>query len=237
MKQKPFKKTPVAKTKSLTRKQTAPVYNLDGKQVAEFELSRDIFAKATHNKLLAQAVRVYQTNLHRGTAFTKTRGEVTGSTRKIYRQKGTGRARHGDIRAPIFVGGGTVFGPRKKQPKRLLLSKKMRQTVLRASLTQKASDKGIWVIADLSKMSGKTKDMARLLQKIALLGKKILLVVDETFPEAVRAARNIERVTLNTSFSISAYDVLMHQHLVFAKETLEKFQNQLPKNKINKNEN
>ena len=102
---------------------TIPVYGLDGKEKGAAELPKEIFTVEASPKLLAQYVRVYLVNRRQGTASTKTRGEVSGSTRKIYKQKGTGKARHGDIKAPIFTGGGVVGGP-KPQDYSLKLNKK-----------------------------------------------------------------------------------------------------------------
>src|SRR3989344_7204583 len=113
---------------------TVPVYEISGKEKGSLSLPKEAFSVDVNKALLAQAVRVYQSNQRQGTASTKTRGEVVGSTRKIYRQKGTGRARHGDIKAPIFVGGGVAHGP-KSANYRKSISQKMRRIALLGALS------------------------------------------------------------------------------------------------------
>ena len=125
----------IVRAKSRTTALSVPVYSLLGRAAGTMILPKEIFGKVVNKKLLAQAVRVYMTNQKNMTASTKTRGEVRGSTAKIQRQKGTGKARHGSIRAPIFVGGGVVFGPRTRQV-RLELPQKMRKAALLSALLQ-----------------------------------------------------------------------------------------------------
>ena len=132
------KKVAVKKTSGLT----VPVYDIKGKEKGTLILPKEAFAVSVKPQLLAQAVRVYQFNRRQGTASTKTRGEVTGSTRKIYRQKGTGRARHGDIKAPIFVGGGIVGGPKPKDYS-LGINKKQKTKAFFGALTLKLKEKNI----------------------------------------------------------------------------------------------
>src|SRR3989344_6029979 len=117
----------------------APVYDLKGAKSGTLALPKEVFGTKVNNSLMAQAVRVYLANQRQGNATTKTRGEVQGSSKKIYRQKGTGRARHGSLRAPIFVKGGIVFGP-KPRDFSLDLPKKMKRKALFSSLSAKAAD-------------------------------------------------------------------------------------------------
>src|SRR3989338_4919632 len=130
-------------TKKSSAGLTIPVYDLNGKEKGTVELAKEIFAVEASPKLLAQYVRVYLANRRQGTASTKTRGEITGSTRKIYKQKGTGRDRHGDIKAPIFVGGGTVGGP-KPRDYSLKFNKKQTKKALFYSLSLKFKEQGIF---------------------------------------------------------------------------------------------
>src|SRR3989344_8900364 len=148
----PVKKVPSSKLKvkseKVLAKQTpkravglsAPVYSLSGRASGTLSLPKEIFGKEVNKKLLAQALRVYSTNQKIFTGSTKTRGEVEGSTAKIFRQKGTGRARHGSIRAPIFVGGGIVFGPRPRKV-RLELPQRMKKAALLSAFSAKTADK------------------------------------------------------------------------------------------------
>src|SRR5579885_383385 len=132
------------------------VYGIDRKVSGKVSLPHVIFGEKVNKQLLAQAVRVYLANKRQGTVSTKTRGEVDGSTRKIYRQKGTGRARHGSVRAPIFVHGGVVHGP-KPRDYSLNLPKKMRRKALFSALSAKLQDGQIKVVAGFEKLEPKTK--------------------------------------------------------------------------------
>lgn len=210
------KKTkPAPKSKTVT----AERFTETGSKMKPIALPRAVFTASASPKLLAQAVRVYLINKRQGTQSTKTRGEVTGSTRKIYRQKGTGRARHGSIKAPIFVGGGITFGP-KPRDFTAGLPKKMRRKALRVLLSQKAKAQEISVISGLGKLSGKTKDMNMLLQKLNVTGKKLLLVIGKDMINATRGARNIENVTVRPVSSLSLLDVIASEYIVYAEEAL-----------------
>ncbi|MBI4035521.1 50S ribosomal protein L4 [Candidatus Daviesbacteria bacterium] len=205
-----------------------PVYSLTGKETGTLALPKEIFGQKVNKDLLAQAARVYLTNQKSLNASTKTRGEVVGSTAKIYRQKGTGRARHGAIRAPIFVGGGIVFGPKPRKI-RLDLPKKMKKAALIAALSAKAAEQNTIGLAGLDKASGKTKEMAGLVAKIltsVYKGDKkqtsALIVTGEKQDNVVRAARNIPGINVLPVNLINAYEVLKHNFLFIAKEAVEK---------------
>src|SRR3989338_1504391 len=150
------------------------VYDLKGKSVGKINLPKEIFGVKVNDKLMAQAVRVYLANQRQGTVSTKTRGEVKGSSRKIYRQKGTGRARHGSIRAPIFVKGGLVFGP-KPRDFGLSLPKKMKKAALFAALSAKLRDGEVKVVQGFEKLPAKTKNVAESLSKMGEYGRRVLL--------------------------------------------------------------
>lgn len=215
---------------SATRSNTLsiPVYSLAGRTLGTLSLPKDIFGAEVNKKLLAQAVRVYSTNQKTITASTKTRGEVRGSTAKIYRQKGTGRARHGAIRAPIFVGGGIVFGPKPKTV-RLELPKKMKRGSLLSALSSKAIDKSIVGISGLEKATGKTKEIVKLLSVISrkLSDKKqkqasALIVIGKKTDNVARAAKNIPGIDVLSVNTINAYEILKHDTLLLTKEALER---------------
>ena len=143
---------------------TAEVFDLYGKFVEKIQFPKEIFGAKENPKLVSQAVRVYLNNQRRGTASTKSRGEVRISTRKIWRQKGLGRARHGAKSAPIFVGGGVAFGP-KPRDFSLNLNKKMRKAALFAVLSSKQKDGEIRVLKNLEKIEPKTKNVEKILDK------------------------------------------------------------------------
>lgn len=201
------------------------VFDIKGKVVETMELPREVFGVKVNKALLAQAVRVYLMNQRAGSASTKTRGEVTGSTRKIYRQKGTGRARHGAARAPIFVHGGIAHGPKPIDFSRSL-SKHMKRQALFSALSLTMQNKGITVIAGLDKLAPKTKAMVQVLGKLDVLKEKnhknaLLFVEPKDAQNLHRATRNISGITTMQVTQLNAYDVLRYRHMLFAKEAVE----------------
>lgn len=196
-----------------------PVYSLAGRVAGKLSLPKEVFGVKVNEKLLTQAVRVYMTNQKNLTASTKTRGEVRGSTAKIYRQKGTGRARHGAIRAPIFVGGGIVFGPKPRKV-RLDLPKKMKKAALLSALSDKMVNKGILGVSGLEKATGKTQEIVKLLKKVST--DSALIVTGEKQGNVVRAVRNIPGVNVLPAGLVNAYQVLKHDFLLITKEAVER---------------
>jgi large subunit ribosomal protein L4 len=210
-----------AKTKATTvvNGTTISVFNPSGEKTQSVTVDTKGTEKIVATKLIVQALRVYRAASRQGTVATKTRGQVTGSTRKIYRQKGTGRARHGSITAPIFVGGGIVFGP---QPRDfdLHLPKKMHKKAFSAVLGQQITQQKVQLIEGLAQTSGKTRDLAALFKNLKHDGKKILLVIDAKMKNAQRAARNVEGVTVRSADTVSMLDLLHHEQVVIAHEAL-----------------
>lgn len=194
-----------------------PVVGMDGKAAGSITLPADLFDVKVNKQLMAQAVRVYLANQRAGHASTKTRGEVEGSTRKIYKQKGTGKARHGAIRAPIFVGGGIVFGPRPRDYS-LGFPKKMKKVALASALTQQFGNKNVIVLSGLSVVT-KTKPVAHALTAIGAT-RRTLLVTAKDSSAVVRAGRNIEGVDILPVADLNTYSVLMHGKVVFMKEAI-----------------
>lgn len=223
---------PVAKTKPASRRVpsspvsprsplsplSVAVVGTDGKPAGKMALPKELFGAKINKPLMAQAVRVYLANQRQGTSSTKTRGEVEGSTRKIYRQKGTGRARHGGIRAPVFVGGGIAFGP-KPRDYHLDFPKKMKRAALASALTMALGEGKVFVVSGLMGIA-KTKIMAQTMQNIIPTG-STLLVVAKDARGVIRAARNIEGVDILPVQNLHVYAVLSHQKLVFMKEAVE----------------
>ncbi len=200
-----------------------PVVGLKGEKRGTVVVSKEIFGAKVNENLMAQAVRVYLLNQRQGTVSTKTRGEVKGSTRKIYRQKGTGRARHGSIKAPIFVGGGIAFGPRPRTFE-LTLSAQMRRKALFSALSSKFADEKLTVL-DSAGATGKTKEINSLLAALSFLNKKkdadkVLFVLgkDEKTKQAVK---NVEGLETLPASSINTYMILNSKNIIFAKDALE----------------
>lgn len=176
-------------------------------------------------RLVAQAIRVYEDKMHPGLSQVKTRGEVTASQRKIYRQKGTGRARHGEISAPIFVGGGKAHGP-KGIKRELFMPKKMRSKAYKMATTMKAKDGEIVVVEGLSKIK-KTKEAAELINKIIEKEKlnpnsKFLFALSEHNKDVVLYLRNLKNVSTVPFASLNAYNVFYSSVVLIDKEALEK---------------
>jgi large subunit ribosomal protein L4 len=206
---------------------TIDVYNIAGKKVGRTELPKEIFNVRVNPKVVAQSVRSFLSNQRRAKAKTKTRGEVSGSGRKIWRQKGTGRARHGDRYAPIFVGGGRAHGPTGEQNYLRKLSKKMKKVALFNALTSKYKSKDITIIGGLAKIAAKTKEFEQFLVALNIWPREVsrpsvLVVLPTKIEPVIRAARNLEKVDLVQANCLSSYQVLAHQKLVFMKESLEK---------------
>lgn len=229
----PKTKTKEAKLKrvSAASSLTINVYNLDGRQVKTMELPRELFKVSISPKLLAQYVRVYLANQRQGTVATKTRGEVVGSTRKIYRQKGTGRARHGDIKAPIFVGGGVAHGP-KPRDYSLALTKKQRRKALVGALTLKLKEGNILALSSTAlKITPKTKIMAKFLDSLKLYSKKILFILPKIEKSNLRrAGQNIPKISFIDVASLNAYKILSEDKIIFLEDVLPVLQNHFAKN-------
>jgi len=200
------------------------VYDINGKEAGSVDLPKEIFSVAASSKLLAQYIRVYLANQRQGTQSTKTRSEVRGSTRKIYRQKGTGRARHGDIKAPIFVGGGIAHGP-KPQDSSLKINKKQKRKALFLALSQRFKQGDIYFIDGFLKIKPKTKQFIEILKNLKLDKEKSLLLIypKKDAKHLILAARNVKNIDFNEVGSINAYQILKSHKIIFAKETLPVF--------------
>ena len=168
-------------------------------------------------------LRVYLANQRQGNASTKTRGEVDGSTRKIYRQKGTGRARHGGIRAPIFVKGGIVFGP-KPRDFSLDLPQKMKRKALFCALSAKVKEKEVIVIDGLGSIEPKTKIFAKMLKSLGMVSKKqnvLFVTAGGNVAKVLQAGQNIQGVSFIPSKQINTYEVLAAAKVVVMKDAVD----------------
>lgn len=174
-----------------------------------------------NDTLLAQALRVYQVNSHQNTSKVKTRGEVVGSTRKIYRQKGTGNARHGARYAPIFVGGGIAHGPKGIRANPLVLPKKMRRLALKSALIHKFSTKSIVGLSGADSLDGKTSSVTSLFAKIAGHPKnKTLVITDSQNPMLYRAVNNLQKIELKNESLVNALDLVTADFVVITEKAL-----------------
>ena len=169
--------------------------------------------------LMHQAVKVYMANQRQGTAATKTRGLVSGGNRKPWRQKGTGRARQGSIRAPNWPGGGTAFGPQPREY-RLGMPKKQRQLARASALNARAQEQALQVIAPLAFAEPRTKRMAELLGKLGLASRAVLVLTAEHSPNVVLSARNLQDVAVMRYADASTYDILKADAVVVEESAL-----------------
>jgi large subunit ribosomal protein L4 len=215
--------------KNKKTKLTINLYDLSGKLTSELPVGGDIFTAKKNPKLVAQAIKVYLSNQRKSHSRVKTRGEVVGSTRKIWRQKGTGRARHGSLTAPIFVGGGIVHGPTGQENWKLSINKKMKKAALASVISEYLSNSKICAISDLAKIEPKTKKAEGLVKALAgsekklLESKKVLFVVDKMNSKIKMAFGNLKGkgITVETFSGLNTYLVLRNNYLIFDKKVLE----------------
>jgi large subunit ribosomal protein L4 len=204
---------------------SAPLYDIKGAKDGTVSLPKEVFAVKINKPLMAQAVRIYLANQRQGNAKTKTRGEIDLTKAKWFRQKGTGRARHGAQSAPIFVGGGVAHGP-KLRDYSLKMPQKMKKAALFSSLSLKASEGEIKVISGLTKIEPKTKNMSALIIKINDDKKsktKNLLVISakpSEIPNVYKAGRNIKNLEILSVNLLNTYEVLKYKNLLIMKESI-----------------
>ena len=207
------------------------VKNLNNKKVSTLELREEVFAVKVKQALLHEAVRHYLASQRRGTHKTKTKGDVKGSGRKPWRQKGTGRARVGSIRSPLWRHGGTTQGPQPRDysyslPRKVLLG------ALRGALTAKFEDKKMIVVDKLELENHKTKVLRTALDKLGA-EKSLLIVEAEGNANLERASRNLPRVRLVATQQVHPYHVLAHDRVLFSRAAVEKLQQAIaPKAKV-----
>jgi large subunit ribosomal protein L4 len=201
------------------------VYNVAGEQVGELNLNEEIFGIEPHVPVLHQAVVRYLAGKRRGTHDTKTRAEVRGGGRKPWRQKGTGRARHGSIRSPIWRKGGIVFGPHPRDYA-FPMPRKMRRLALRSALAAKLRKGQVTVLDRLELPEVRTREMKRMLDNLEVTG-SALVVTSEPDDNVRRATRNIPRVKYTPVAGLTVYDVLAHERLIITREALSRVEEAL----------
>lgn len=215
-----------ARQKSHIPKLSAQVFDVKGKPKGTLILPKEIFGQKPTPQLLAQAIRVYQSNRLTHFAHTKTRGEVRGGGRKPWRQKGTGNARAGSIRSPLWVGGGIALGPRHREA-HLSLPKKIKRKALVSALSDKLNEKSVYIIENIEKIEPKTKIIASLLKNLPVKGQSLLLVSQN--PKTTRqnvklASRNIPHITVQKPQNLNAYEVIKNNQILFSREALSQLQ-------------
>ena len=215
---------------------TVKVRNLKNKEVGEVSLSDAVFGVELNESLIHAAVRNYQANGRRGTSATKTRGNVSGSGRKLWKQKGTGRARIASLRSPLWKGGGNVHGP---QPRdwSYQMPKKMRRGALRSALSERLREGNLIVVDEFGLSSPKTKEFIGVIGTLGLIENnkraKTLIVDSLDNANLVLSSRNVEKTKVTNSYGLNIYDLVYHDKLLISKAAIEELNNLLDPNKEN----
>lgn len=213
---------------------TVKVRNLKNSEVGEVELSDAVFGVDYNESLVHAAVRNYLANRRQGTSATKTRGDVSGSGKKLWKQKGTGRARIASIRSPLWKGGGNVHGP---QPRdwSYSLPKKMRRGALRSALSERLREGNLIIFEDFTIESAKTKDFVTTIGGLKLSENKKpvkTLIVDSLDNEnLLRSSRNVQKTKVINSYGLNVYDLLYHEKLLISKTAVEELSRMLDPNR------
>ncbi|MEQ9426390.1 MAG: 50S ribosomal protein L4 [Cyclobacteriaceae bacterium] len=200
------------------------VVNIQGEDTGrKVSLSDSIFGIEPNDHVIYLDVKQHLANKRQGTHKSKERGEVKGSTRKIKKQKGTGTARFGDIKNPIFRGGGRIFGPRPRNYG-FKLNKKTKVLARRSALSYKIKDNALSVVENFSLEAPKTKDFIQILDKLSLAGSKALFVIHENDKNVYLSARNLGKAQVTTFDSLNTYDVLNADKIVLSEGSVEKIE-------------
>jgi large subunit ribosomal protein L4 len=203
-----------------------PVYDLSGKAVDNIQLDKKLFDGRVNKMLLYGVKKMYEANSRRGTASTKTRAEVSGGGIKPWRQKGTGRARVGSSRNPVWRHGGVAFGPKPRDFEYHMPKKAVKKALL-SSLNARLTEQMIKAVVKIELEEPKTKRFKAILDNLKVEEAKTLVVVDKISENIKRSSRNLKRVSLKESRNINAMDVLLNKCLVIEKEALEKLTERL----------
>ncbi|HEY88029.1 MAG TPA: 50S ribosomal protein L4 [Dehalococcoidia bacterium] len=197
-----------------------PVYSLSGEVVKHIEISDQVFAVPFNQAVVHQALVRQRANARQGTASTKTRGEVSGSSIKLFRQKHTGRARAGNRKSPLRRGGGITFGPHPRSYEQAI-PKKMRQLALRCVLSAKASDGELKVVEQLKVKEPKTKEMVRILAALGV-DSSALIATSEPEENVIKSARNLPRIKTTPANILNVVDILSYKMLLMTEAAIRK---------------
>src|SRR6185295_10890843 len=214
---------------------TVKVRNLKNEEVGDLELSEAVFGAPLNESLIHAAVRNVMANSRQGTSATKTRGDVSGAGRKLWKQKGTGRARIASLRSPLWRGGGNVHGP---QPRdwSYNLPKKMRRGALRSALSERVREGNVLVVESWTLDQPKTKEFLGSLGKLGLAAAKTLIVDSLENENLIRSSRNVQRAKVVNSFGLNVYDLLYHEKLVLSRSAAAELEELLGATKAEESE-
>lgn len=203
------------------------ILRIDGSKTGEkVDLSPEIFEIEPNDQAIYQAVTAYLANARQGTHKTKMRGEVRGGGKKPWKQKHTGRARSGSIRNPIWVGGGTIFGPQPHTYEKKV-NDKVKTLAKKSALSYKAKDSGLVIVEDFNLTETKTKRVVEILNSLGLNGKKVLVLLPKDDRTMNLSARNLPKVFVKEALGASPYELLNNDVIVFQKSALTVLQNKL----------
>ena len=200
---------------------TVGVFNKEGNKVSDMELSESVFAVEVNEYALHQVVVALLANKRQGTQSTKTRSEVRGGGAKPWRQKGTGRARQGSIRAPQWIKGGIVFAPKPRDYRTSVL-KSMRKVAMKSALTSKVQENQMIILDTLNFEAPKTKNIVEMLK--ALEANKALIITVESNEVVYKSARNIQGISIIPANNINVYDLLKYEKLIITKDAVSKIE-------------
>ena len=200
------------------------VLNIQGQKTGRsVELPADIFGIEPNQHVVYLAVKAYLAHQRQGSHKSKERSEMSGSTRKLFKQKGTGGARRGDINSPLLYGGARVFGP-KPHEYVVKLNKKVKQLARRSALSTKAASGSIMIIEDFQMEAPKTKELVNVLKSLGIAGKRTVLVTPELNENLLKSSRNIQRVALTRASDLNTYQIMQTQSLVLSEGSVAKIQ-------------
>lgn len=203
---------------------TLPVYSTEGKEVDKIKLNTSVFDGTVNQDAIYQAVVAFRANQRQGTAATKTRGEVSGGGKKPWRQKGTGRARVGSIRSPLWRHGGVTFGPHPRDFS-YVLPAKIKNLALKSSLNAKVKENNLIILDEVKVEKPKTKEFSKIFDNLKITpeakkGRRILILLDKFDDNLKKASRNINFLNINVARNTQVYEVLSHNKLLITKEGL-----------------
>jgi large subunit ribosomal protein L4 len=202
------------------KKLSVPTYSQAGEKLGSVSLKAEVFGVEEHKQVMHDAVVVYQANMRQDTAKTKKRDEVSGGGKKPFRQKGTGRARAGSSRSPIWVGGGTVFGPTGDQNHKISQNRKEHRLALKSAYSVKVREGNLIVVDEFKFEAIKTKAVVEMLKALKAEG-KVLIVLKEVDDNLILSAQNIKNVVVTAVNNVSVYDLMYFDKIVMDKETVK----------------
>lgn len=203
----------------------ANVYNLEANKVAEIELDPQIFDVPMKEEVVHQVVVAQQANARKVLSHAKTRSEKRGGGKKPWRQKGTGRARHGSSRSPLWVGGGVTFGPTKERNFSKKINKKTKAKALAMVLTEKAKNDQFYIVEKLEVPEIKTKKIVELIKNFPIKTKKVLIVISKKDDNIIKSVKNLENIEVIKADSLNIIDILNYQTIFTDQSSVEKIVN------------